>query len=353
MASARQNHHVWSMKSILPIAILLSLASAQSNVVADFSLYPAGSRSCLSSAATSSQCSQSSVAAFNSCVCGNGGSFIDTSAACLGKSDQSDLTTVYAVLSRNCADSNTPINYSLDKFLSQASVQTATASVSTSIISSVMTVTQSGTTQLSTQLSTMVTSVAPSPIISTITIATTNAAGQTTAVATVLTLAPLQSASQSAASTTSSAAARSSGSSGGLSQGAAIGIGVGVGVPIAFALFGILGVLLWRRKKSRKTDGNMAPPEDRSAETTLHSDSPYGGHAGVAAYKQSPTPSHPQYASNVPPYDQAAPYKEPPSAYGSPAAQAAYPVELSGVSMNSAQELPGDYGLSGTEKRPH
>jgi hypothetical protein len=342
-----------NQRSSRPLSILLSFALllhfSTAVIVADFSYYPSGSQSCLNSAATSSKCDQSTVALFNACVCSNGGGFIDSTAKCLGTSSPGDLTTVYTVLSRNCGDSNTPVDYSLDKFLAAASVKTATASATTTVVSSVVTVTQSGTTKTSTQLSTMVTSVAPSPILSTITVATTNAAGQTTGVATVLTLAPIQSASAGSAGPSSSNSSSSS-SKGGLSSGAVIGIGVGVGVPIALALFGLIGVLIWRGKKKNKAENaannGFAPSkEPDSSAATLQSDSPYAHPAGVAAYKQSPYQPPTQYdQTQYNTQDGAYNYTRPipqHNGYGGIPVQPP-PVEMHGTSVeNRPHELPG------------
>jgi hypothetical protein len=351
-----------SFKLLLPFALLLRPTVA---AVADFSLYPTGAQSCLNSAATSSKCDQSSVAVFNSCVCGNGGGFIDSAAACIGSSDAADLTPVYTVLSRNCADSNTPVNYSLANFLAKGSATTAAPKATTTTVQSVVVVTQSGIVKTSTQISTMVTSIAPAPIVSTITLATTNAAGQATGIVTVLTFAPIQSAVSS--SSTSSSSTSSPNSSKGLSTGAVIGIGVGVGIPIALALFGLIGILIWRGKKKDKANkhtsngdmGAAAPSSGlQSSAATLQSDSPYAQPAsmgGIMQYKQNPYQQPMAYDQNATQYSQhnsqygyggARPVSDISSGYGgmSPAGNG-NPVELHSTPINrpGPQELPGDY----------
>ncbi|KAF2672383.1 hypothetical protein BT63DRAFT_194863 [Microthyrium microscopicum] len=344
---------------LLSLALLLEICAA--DAVVDFSLYPQNAQSCLYSAQTATKCDSSTVPKFNACVCGNGNGFLDNAAKCIGSSDSGDLSSTYAVLSSNCATSNTPVSVSLDSWLSKASASTASASASTKTVQSVTTVTQSGSTKVSTQLSTLVTSVAASPIISTLVLQSTNNAGATIPVTSVLTFAPIQTGSGTSGSTSSSSAAATNASHG-LSQGAVIGIGVGVGVPIAAALFGLVGVLIWRGKKKDKRatiDGSTLgfPPSNGTrpeSMATLQADgmSPYMAHQGTspaqAHYKHSSAQFSPpmQYAQNTQynPAGQNMPYnysQVPMSegAYGIPP-PANNAVEAPGSEVPRPQELP-------------
>ncbi|KAL2143629.1 hypothetical protein VTI28DRAFT_10214 [Corynascus sepedonium] len=132
---------------ILPIAlvalILASTAQATSSIV-NFDFYPEGARDCLYSAAKSSQCESKTVEATNACFCRNGGDFITTAAACIGRSSRNDLETTYTTMHGACEDSETSMTINKDEFMeaaeppSSTTIQTssATGTETTSTVSS-------------------------------------------------------------------------------------------------------------------------------------------------------------------------------------------------------------------------
>ncbi|KAL0935912.1 uncharacterized protein CTRU02_208127 [Colletotrichum truncatum] len=113
MSTRRRN------RIIAPSSLLISyLASASSAAFQnDFSAYPAASRSCLDKAAASSGCTGETVIQMNSCLCGNGGNFVTSSATCVAKTAKDKLGAVYEMLLTSCTDSNTPLAVSQAQFL--------------------------------------------------------------------------------------------------------------------------------------------------------------------------------------------------------------------------------------------
>lgn len=97
-----------SATSLFATALLFA-SGASAAFQNDFSAYPSGAQSCLYQAADSSGCDGDTVAAMNTCLCGNEkGGFATLAAKCLGPNSP-DLDTTYSVMSSSCAYSNTPL----------------------------------------------------------------------------------------------------------------------------------------------------------------------------------------------------------------------------------------------------
>jgi hypothetical protein len=357
--------------SLLPLLALLQLTTA---AVVDFSLYPTGAQACLYNAASASQCGTSSVPVFNSCVCSNGGGFIDSAAKCIAANDKGDLNSVYSVMSSNCATSNTPIAYSLSQYLSVAGAgSTATPGTTTvaTTVQQVSTITSQGTTLRITTSAVQTTVLSgPSAVVSTLTLGG-QAPGESASV-TVVTLIPDVTATGSSPSSTSAAAAAPPANKG-LSTGAIIGIGAGVGVPLFLALVGLISVLIWRGRRRRDPPPpqstaypNTEPsttglsPRPMSTVTTLDNYNRYSSQPGLGAAAMPKHDYSPpaQYSQQVPANAYQNMYNGQPmyDAQNSqrPVSQAyapnAYPppqpghVEIGGSPAVRPQELPANQG---------
>jgi LPXTG-motif cell wall-anchored protein len=120
---------------VLPAAlvalVLVSTAQAQAEGSVDFKFYPKDAQDCLYKAAKSSKCESGGVPATNACLCRNGGDFITTAAACVGRSSRSNLEEVYRVMKGACSDSKTPISVTEDEWNEAAKGETSTTTSST------------------------------------------------------------------------------------------------------------------------------------------------------------------------------------------------------------------------------
>jgi len=220
---------------ILTLTLLLNRAASQSPL--DFSNYPAAAKACMVSAATSSKCDTTSVAVFNACVCGNGGNFVTSAVQCLTSSDASDLATVYGTMSSNCADSNTPLGYTLQQFLALGGSSSSSKPSTTTVVGS------SGTTK-TTLTSTISHATITSAVVTTIVITPTGS-GATAPLTSVLTITGV-----SSAPTATGTSSSSNGGGSKLSTGAIVGIAVGV--PICLAIAGLIATLCWRQRRKEK-----------------------------------------------------------------------------------------------------
>ncbi|KAK1572811.1 uncharacterized protein LY79DRAFT_41601 [Colletotrichum navitas] len=107
-------------RRIIPTpALIISYLAAQSRAVFvnDFSAYPVKARSCLDAAAAASGCTGNTVTEMNTCLCGNGGDFVLTTARCVEKQARDQLAAVYSMLLTSCTDSRTPLGVSQAQFL--------------------------------------------------------------------------------------------------------------------------------------------------------------------------------------------------------------------------------------------
>jgi hypothetical protein len=326
-----------SRSALLALALWISSAICDDGV-AVFTLYPAAARSCLTSASKASNCKNDTVPNFNGCVCGNGGNFLDNSAACLQKDDSSDLTVVYNTLSTNCANSNSPVSYDLSKWLSVASSAASSSSSSSSTSKSTK------STTASTSVQTIIAQT--SAILSTVTLAPTGT--QTAGQVSVLTVLPGQTKTVSVAQPTGDSSSNNDSSK--LGTGAIIGLAVGV--PCFLALAGLLGFFLWKGRQQKYT------PVQGS--TAYH-----GGHDDAAAkirpdsnfssdpikYDPAAQPAYPLQtmyngggAYNPQSYDQHHYYGQQGPMGTVPYGSDSYPAELGGPEPSRPQELPGDGG---------
>ena len=115
---------------------LIGYCSAQ--VYVSFSIYPPASINCLHNAAEPSGCPLEALTLqdINSCLCGNGGHFIDNTAICLHNGDSADTQDVWNTMVAPCDESGTPVVYSESLFLSvsdssPAAVQSSVSSTAT------------------------------------------------------------------------------------------------------------------------------------------------------------------------------------------------------------------------------
>ncbi|KAK2031582.1 hypothetical protein LX32DRAFT_268621 [Colletotrichum zoysiae] len=107
-------------RRIIPTpALIISYLAVQSQAafVNDFSAYPVNARTCLDAAAAASGCTGNTVTEMNTCLCGNGGDFVLTTARCVDKQAKEQLSAVYAMLLTSCTDSRTPLGVSQAQFL--------------------------------------------------------------------------------------------------------------------------------------------------------------------------------------------------------------------------------------------
>ncbi|EFQ36060.1 hypothetical protein CGRA01v4_06033 [Colletotrichum graminicola] len=107
-------------RRIIPTpALIISYLAAQSRAVFvnDFSAYPVKARPCLDAAAAASGCTGNTVTEMNTCLCGNGGDFVLTTARCIEKQAKEQIGTVYSTLLTSCTDSRTPLGISQAQFL--------------------------------------------------------------------------------------------------------------------------------------------------------------------------------------------------------------------------------------------
>jgi hypothetical protein len=311
---------------LLTLGALLDTAAADA---LDFSLYPANSQSCLYAAANSSACDHSTVPKFNACVCSNGGDFLQSAASCLGSSDKSDVSPVYVILSSNCADSNTDISFTSNKWNSiaaKAAASATTSKASATVHTTLHTVTASG--------------------------------GQTTEVTSLVTVAPT-----SSSSTTADQSKESSPSVG---TGAIAGIAIGGGALAVIAGLALFFILR-RRKANREAQPEAAPfigPYSGSGndynkghhQLQSFSNLPPSQGSGAEKYGSQPQFGQLQSTSPAPPYGQPQPYGQsgyPPhqpygGGYAAPSSGIYMPppqngaVELAGASagQNQVHELP-------------
>ena len=376
--------------SLLISFTLLQCIKSQS--VTDFSNYPANSRPCLVSAATSSNCPTANVPEFNGCVCSNGGNFVTSAVQCLTASDSGDLTSVYGTMSSNCATSNTPLGYTLQQFLALGGTGTTAVNnpPSTTTVTGVTTISQQGTTKVSTFVTTAMPKLTTSSQVTTIVITPTGT-GQTAPFTSVITLVA------GGSQTTGTSAAQGNGGSNGGSGGSKLSttaiIGIGVGGALCLAIVGLIVTLCWcqRRREKRNraqqfgetaaavpvaqsglvTSSQLSRPESSVATFTNASSAPYDanlaqqnrfsnmsytkpsspGHQspnprysqqalGAQPYmvpQQTPTPpGQPNWQPTPPPggmYGAAPPYQVAPGG--------AAPMELPGHVYTPPQELPG------------
>ncbi|KAH6649130.1 hypothetical protein BKA67DRAFT_381863 [Truncatella angustata] len=227
----------------------------------DFSAYPAGSQSCMSSSADASGCTGDTGQEMNSCLCTNGGNFIYNVASCVSKESPSDLKTVYATLQNNCDGTGVIITVGEAAFLAQASAATETQATATA------TPTTTTTSQTATATTTGMTT----------TTTTTGTGGPITTTTTGATSSP-----------TSTGAAGSAG----LSTGAKIGIGAGIAIGGILCLLGAVFIWVYNRRRRpapggayTQTGGSPLPGEYSStfgtSSTAQELHSPYPENSAI------------------------------------------------------------------------
>jgi hypothetical protein len=239
------------------------LQGIRSQSVIDFTNYPANSRPCLISAATSSNCPTATVPQFNGCVCSNTGNFVTSAVQCLTSSDSADLAAVYGTMSSNCADSNTPLGFTLQQFLALAGGTSTTSTPNnppaTTTVTGVTTVSQQGTTKVQTFVTTVQPAKTTSSDVVTTIVVTPTGTSQTAPFTSVITLAGGSQSTSTAAPAGNGGNGGNSGSGSKLSTTAIIGMGVGI--PVFLAIIGLIGTLCWcQRHRSRKREQQQPAP---------------------------------------------------------------------------------------------
>ncbi|KAG7287600.1 hypothetical protein NEMBOFW57_007112 [Staphylotrichum longicolle] len=271
------------LPATLVALVLVSAAAAQAADTVDFSFYPAGARDCLYKASDSSKCKSDTVPATNSCLCRNGGNFITTAAACIGKASQGDLKTVYRTMRDACDTSNTPITVTEDDFMEAANGGTTSTSSTRSATS---TRTSSRTSATSASATTTTTGTTAS------TTASGTTSDTTSGTATATTTAP---------PATSTAADEQGGqASSGLSTAAMAGIIVGAigGV----ALLGGFAYFFFRRRRSNGEESHpMLPQHARSSAVPLGRESTayYGSPPDTGTWQKKDWGPSPDLRSSV------------------------------------------------------
>lgn len=120
--SSELHHHMKMRPSgaLLQVLFCFLISQCSALVYISFSIYPPESQECLNNAADASGCALEGVTTqyINSCLCTNGGHFIDNTAICLHNGDPSDVRDVWNTMVAACDESATPIVYSESEFLS-------------------------------------------------------------------------------------------------------------------------------------------------------------------------------------------------------------------------------------------
>lgn len=243
---------------------LLGLLLAAPSVLAfdpNFDFYPKDAQPCLLSSAKASNCEGDTAADLNSCLCGNGGSFVIRSAQCLGQKDKKDVEKVYDTMADACATSKTPLKVDKDDFLDAADDAADDAKTSTKTTS----------TKTSTKTSSSATKT-PNSTSASSTSASSTSAASTTAAKTSSTASP----------STSPDASKGDGEKKKLSTAGTIGIAAGVSIAGVAAIAGLAFFLVRRRKRNTADEAHpMLPPTEK-----------YGGGGGATTFPpHDPSPS--------------------------------------------------------------
>jgi hypothetical protein len=268
-------------------SVVLSFAifgQIKSQSVLDFSNYPSGARSCLDSAATASKCDTSTVAAFNSCVCENGGNFVTNAVQCLTSSDSGDLTAVYGTMASNCADSNTPLPFTLQQFLALAGSSSTTTPTKpiTTTVTGVTTISQAGTTKVTTStfVSTAQSSAQSSNAVTTIVITPTGS--QTAPFTSVITMAATTGSAQSTQTPTAS-----NNNGGGSKLSTPVIAGMSVGIALVLALIGLISAICWKQRRSERNNRNSRTELEAAPVTFVGGTPGTGPHSSVTTFNHS------------------------------------------------------------------
>ncbi|KAM3447280.1 hypothetical protein MY3296_008864 [Beauveria thailandica] len=260
----------------LLLLLLLFLLAAPSALALDatFEFYPKTAQSCLSKAATSSACSGDTAKELNTCLCGNGGQFIETAIRCLPQDDGNELLgDVYTTMDAACTASGTPLTWKWSDWVDAA--KSAKSSSSSSSSSTKTTSTETSSTETSSTTSTKSTST---------TLTTTTASSASSDAS------PSSSSSQGTATATNSPTSSPSSSPGddsssNLSTAATIGIAAGVSVAGVAAIAALAFFLVRKRKRAPRppmTYSMLTPEKYNGA----------GGGAATSYPPHGPSPSN-------------------------------------------------------------
>ncbi|KAM3443042.1 hypothetical protein MY4824_000747 [Beauveria thailandica] len=259
------------------LLLLLLFLAAPSALALDatFEFYPKTARSCLSKAATSSACSGDTAKELNTCLCGNGGQFIETAIRCLPQDDGNELLgDVYTTMDAACTASGTPLTWKWSDWVDAA--KSAKSSSSSSSSSTKTTSTETSSTETSSTSSTKSTS-------TTLTTKTASSASSDASPSS-------SSSSQGTATATNSPTSSPSSSPGddsssNLSTAATIGIAAGVSVAGVAAIAALAFFLVRKRKRAPRppmTYSMLTPEKYNGA----------GGGAATSYPPHGPSPSN-------------------------------------------------------------
>lgn len=127
------------LSSSLLLYVLFWAKPTRSSSSADFSSYPATTRTCLSKAFDQSDCAGDTVTETNSCLCSNDDNFVTNTAICIGDQGNDVVVQVYDIMQDSCSDTKTPLSISEAEFLTAAN-----STISFIAITSTVTTTSAG-----------------------------------------------------------------------------------------------------------------------------------------------------------------------------------------------------------------
>ncbi|KAM3504274.1 hypothetical protein MY10362_003661 [Beauveria mimosiformis] len=259
-----------------PCLLFLFLLAAPSALALDasFDFYPKSARSCLSTAAESSACTGETGKELNTCLCSNGGHFVEKVIRCLPQDDKNELLgDVFTTMDGACYTSGTPLSWKWSDWVDTAKSAKSSSSSSSSS-STETTSTETSSTETSSTTSTKSTS-------TTLTTATASSASSGSS-----------SPSSSNATTTATNSPTSSpspspgdDSSSNLSTTATIGIAAGVSIAGVSAVAALAFFLVRKRKRASRppmTYSMLTPEKYNGA----------GGGAATSYPPRGPSPSN-------------------------------------------------------------
>ncbi|OAA50219.1 hypothetical protein BBO_01854 [Beauveria brongniartii RCEF 3172] len=260
-----------------PCLLLLFFLAAPSALALDatFDFYPKSAQSCLSKAAKSSACSGDTAKELNTCLCSNGGQFVEYVIRCLALDDNDELLgDVYTTMDGACSTSGTPLSWKWSDWVDTAKSAKSSSSSSSSSSSTKTTSTETSSTETSSTTSTKSTS-------TTLTTATASSTSSDSS---------SPSSSKAAATATNSPTSSPSSSPGddsssNLSTTATIGVAVGVSVAGVAAIAALAFFLVRKRKRASRppmTYSMLTPEKYNGA----------GGGAATSYPPHGPSPSN-------------------------------------------------------------
>ncbi|KAH7349659.1 hypothetical protein B0T11DRAFT_289661 [Plectosphaerella cucumerina] len=250
------------------LACLLAAPLTTAQFKNDFSLYPGGTQGCLDDAATRSQCTGDDAQTMNTCLCNNGGNFINNAAICIGREAPSTLRIVWTTMSTSCSDSRVSIAVSEQNFIRLGEAEEGVPSTRTT--------------------------------------AAASATGPSTAAPTQTTLLTSQTTAETSTTGTASQASQQPSGTGPPNDdddeddlpppsdmSIAVMAGIGVAGAVVAGLIGGIAFIIWKRRRARKLDPRSRfyhLPDDSSRNPTLREWKPTDPYSPNL---HGPPPTHP------------------------------------------------------------